>query len=89
MCLGRSVNPIKKFLETCRDFAEKEREQFITIRASKNEYHRDAWDTTILRPIRPLETVHFDEKVKQELVDDIRNYLDPVRPLSLSYTIQK
>lgn len=79
MCLGWSIGPIKKFLDTCRDFADKQREAFITVRANKNQYsyHREAWDTTILRPIRPLETVHFDEGVKKRLVEDIRTYLDP------------
>ena len=78
MCLGRSVNPIKKFLNTCRQFAEQQREAFITVRASKSSYHHSLWDTTILRPIRPLATVHFDEITKNELVSDIQNYLDPV-----------
>ncbi|KAK3944368.1 putative mitochondrial chaperone BCS1-B [Diplogelasinospora grovesii] len=77
MCLGRSVEPIKRFLNMCRDFADKQREAFITVRACKNQYHQESWDTTILRPIRPLETVHFDEKIKAELVADIANYLDP------------
>jgi len=77
MCLGRSVEPIKRYLNECRDFAEKQRESYITIRASKQQYNRDSWDVTILRPIRPLETVHFDETTKAELVADIRNYLDP------------
>ncbi|KAK9770198.1 putative P-loop containing nucleoside triphosphate hydrolase protein [Seiridium cardinale] len=75
MCLGRSVKPIKKFLDLCRDFADKQRESFITVRASRNQYHRECWDTTILRPIRPLETVHMDKKAKDELVSDIANYL--------------
>ncbi|KAH8760615.1 BCS1 N terminal-domain-containing protein [Hyaloscypha finlandica] len=77
MCLGRSVEPIKRYLNACRDFAEKQRESYITVRASKQQYTRDSWDVTILRPIRPLETVHFDETTKAELVADIRNYLDP------------
>jgi chaperone BCS1 len=77
MCLGRSVAPIKRFLNSCRDFAEKQRESYITVRASKQQYHRESWDVTILRPIRPLETVHFDETTKAELVADIKNYLDP------------
>jgi chaperone BCS1 len=77
MCLGRSVEPIKRFLTACRDFAEKQREKYITVRASKQQYQRDSWDVTILRPIRPLETVHFDETTKAELVADIQNYLDP------------
>ncbi|OIW32756.1 P-loop containing nucleoside triphosphate hydrolase protein [Coniochaeta ligniaria NRRL 30616] len=77
MCLGRSVAPIKRFLDQCRDFAEKQREAFVTVRTSKSEYPAEArWDMTILRPIRPLETVHFDEATKTELVADITNYLD-------------
>ncbi|KAB5576282.1 BCS1 N terminal-domain-containing protein [Coniochaeta sp. 2T2.1] len=77
MCLGRSVAPIKRFLDQCRDFAEKQREAFVTVRTSKSEYPNEArWDMTILRPIRPLETVHFDEATKKELVADITNYLD-------------
>jgi chaperone BCS1 len=77
MCLGRSVSPIKRFLDQCRDFAEKQREAFVTIRTSKTGYAAEArWDMTILRPARPLETVHFDEATKTELVADITNYLD-------------
>jgi chaperone BCS1 len=75
MCLGRSVEPIKRFLDTCRIFADKQREAYITVRISKRAYD-ETWDTTILRPLRPLETVHFDEKIKEELVADIENYLD-------------
>ncbi|KXX73993.1 putative mitochondrial chaperone BCS1-B [Madurella mycetomatis] len=76
MCLGRSVEPIKRFLETCRDFADKQREAYITVRISKRSYD-ESWDTSILRPHRPLETVHFDENVKAALVADIDSYLDP------------
>ena len=75
MCLGRSVEPIKRFLNTCREFADKQREAYITVRISKRSYD-ETWDTTILRPLRPLETVHFDEKTKEGLVADICNYLD-------------
>jgi chaperone BCS1 len=77
MCLGRSVKPIKSFLDNCRDFAENQRRAFTTVRASKDKYHQETWDTVILRPIRPMETVHFDENTKAELVADIKNYLDP------------
>ncbi|KAF3017717.1 hypothetical protein E8E14_002824 [Neopestalotiopsis sp. 37M] len=77
MCLGRSVQPIKRFLNTCRDFADKQREAFVTVHASRNLFHREGWDTTILRPIRPLETVHMDKKAKDELILDIGNYLKP------------
>ncbi|KAK1974262.1 P-loop containing nucleoside triphosphate hydrolase protein [Colletotrichum cereale] len=74
--LGRSIQPVKEFLNNCRAFADKQREAFITVRATKNQYNQESWDTTILRPIRPLETVHFDEKTKKELVLDIEMYLN-------------
>ncbi|KAK2036517.1 P-loop containing nucleoside triphosphate hydrolase protein [Colletotrichum somersetense] len=74
--LGRSIQPVKDFLNNCRAFADKQREAFITVRATKNQYNQESWDTTILRPIRPLETVHFDEKTKKNLVHDIEMYLD-------------
>lgn len=73
MCLGRSVHPIKRFLDTCREFAEKQRESFVTVRASRGHF----WDSTILRPIRPLHTVHMDKKIKGDLVKDIEGYLKP------------
>lgn len=78
LCLGLSVAPIKRFLETCRIFADKQREEFVTIRSSKSpdHYYDVRWDTVVLRPVRPIETVHFDEVAKAELVADIRNYLD-------------
>lgn len=77
MCLGRSVDPIKRFLNTCRDFAEKQRDAYVTVRVSKSRFEDDSWETTILRPIRPIETVHFDEKLRADLVADIKQYLDP------------
>lgn len=78
MCLGRSVAPIKRFLETCREFADKQRESFITVRTMGQSHYRESWDNTILRPLRPLGTVHMDKKVKDDLVNDISNYLNPV-----------
>lgn len=96
MCLGRSVKPIKRFLTTCRDYAEEKRASFTTVRASfwvvsliiysslaleltlrPQTPHKSPWDTTVLRPIRALETVHFDEQEKASLVTDITNYLEP------------
>ncbi|KAF3766176.1 P-loop containing nucleoside triphosphate hydrolase protein [Cryphonectria parasitica EP155] len=78
MCLGRSVEPVKRFLSTCQKFAEKQRGAYVTIRVSKSRYDDESWETTILRPIRPIETIHFDEETKASLVADIKSYLDPV-----------
>ncbi|KAK8017048.1 hypothetical protein PG993_015237 [Apiospora rasikravindrae] len=78
MCLGRSVAPIKRFLDTCREFAEKQRDDaFVTVRTTAQAYGKETWDNTVLRPIRPLNTVHMDMTVKEDLVQDITNYLNP------------
>ena len=36
-----------------------------------------SWQPKMRKPIRRLDTVHFDQNVKQELLNDIRKYLDP------------
>lgn len=74
-CLGRSAEPIKRLVQTCREYADKQTQFFVTI------YSRDrygiSWQPKSRKPIRLLETVHFDEEVKQNLLADIRQYLDP------------
>ncbi|KAI6366479.1 hypothetical protein MCOR25_005126 [Pyricularia grisea] len=77
MCFGRSVAPIKQFLDDCRDWGEAQRARYVTVRTCKKTYNGAHWDSTILRPTRPIQTVHFDEQIKKELVADIINYLDP------------
>ncbi|PKS10121.1 hypothetical protein jhhlp_001871 [Lomentospora prolificans] len=79
MCLGRSVKPLKQFLDTCRDFAEEQRREYVTVRTSKKSAYTGeiCWGSVALRPVRHMETVHFDEKVKQRLVRDITHYLEP------------
>ncbi|KAI0132441.1 P-loop containing nucleoside triphosphate hydrolase protein [Xylariales sp. AK1849] len=74
-CLGRSAEPIKGLIDTCREYADKQTQYFVTI------YSRDrygiSWQPKSRKPIRHLDTVHFDDAVKQELLTDIKNYLDP------------
>ncbi|KAL2107862.1 hypothetical protein VUR80DRAFT_4673 [Thermomyces stellatus] len=79
MCLGRSVAPIKSFLDVCRDFADEQHREYVTVRTSRKSVYMadECWGAVSLRPRRALETVHFDEESKQRLVDDIRHYLEP------------
>ncbi|ORY71333.1 P-loop containing nucleoside triphosphate hydrolase protein [Pseudomassariella vexata] len=74
-CLGRSVEPIRRLMTTCREFADRQT-QFFVIVYSRDRYGM-SWKPKSRKPIRLLETVHFDEQVKQELLADIKNYLDP------------
>ncbi|KAH8680660.1 P-loop containing nucleoside triphosphate hydrolase protein [Xylariales sp. PMI_506] len=74
-CIGRSADPIKGFIDMCREYADKKTQYFVTI------YSRDrygiSWQPKSRKPIRHLDTVHFDSDVKDELLSDIRKYLDP------------
>ncbi|KAI1843888.1 hypothetical protein JX266_009944 [Neoarthrinium moseri] len=74
-CVGRSAAPIRHLVDTCREYSEKQMQFFVTI------YSRDrygiSWQPKSRMPIRQLDTVHFDDKVKDELLSDIRKYLDP------------
>ena len=74
-CLGRSIEPIQKLIEAAREYADRQTQYFVII------YGRDrygmSWQPKMRKPIRRLDTVHFDMKIKQELLEDIRKYLDP------------
>ncbi|KAI8625674.1 P-loop containing nucleoside triphosphate hydrolase protein [Xylariaceae sp. FL1651] len=74
-CLGRSTEPIKKFIQTCQEYADRQTEFFVII------YTRDrygmSWQPKARKPIRRLDTVHFDPSLKKALLTDIRRYLNP------------
>ena len=74
--LGRSVQPLRTFLNTCREFVDQQSRTSTKIRTPRESYGAVAWDT-ILRPTRPLETIHLDEEIKKDLVEDIEKYLEP------------
>ncbi|KAK0386400.1 hypothetical protein NLU13_6237 [Sarocladium strictum] len=73
-CFGYSVDPVRSFLDTCREFADRQAQYFVIV------YARDryglAWKPKTRKPIRRLDTVHFDSAAKKNVVDDVRNYLD-------------
>lgn len=74
-CLGRSAEPIRSLIQDCREYADRQTQYFVVV------YSRDrygiSWQPKSRKPIRLLETVHFDEEAKQGLLADIRKYLDP------------
>lgn len=74
-CPGRSAEPIRSLIQSCRDYAEQQTQYFVMI------YSRDrygiSWQPRSRKPIRLLETVHFDMEAKQDLLADITKYLDP------------
>lgn len=73
-CFGYSVDPVRRLLDVCREFADKQAQYFVIV------YARDryglAWKPKTRKPIRRLDTVHFDSAAKKNVIDDVRNYLD-------------
>lgn len=72
-CLGRSTEPIKRLFQTCQEYADKQAQYYVIIYSR----FRMSWQPKARKPIRRLDTVHFDDKMKQELIADIRTYLSP------------
>ncbi|KAH8591030.1 P-loop containing nucleoside triphosphate hydrolase protein, partial [Bisporella sp. PMI_857] len=73
-----SIEPIKRFLKTCRQFEANKQESFTRIQLFKD----NQWHFSILRPIRKLGTVYFDEDhvlfaVSQDMLADVKKYLEP------------
>ncbi|KAI1811684.1 P-loop containing nucleoside triphosphate hydrolase protein [Poronia punctata] len=74
-CLGWSTAPIQAMLETCRKMAEENRRTSVTIRSC-----RDAqWELSAVKPVRSLDTIHLGHAVKDDLISDLEEYLDPER----------
>ncbi|KAI1345061.1 P-loop containing nucleoside triphosphate hydrolase protein [Xylariaceae sp. FL0016] len=74
-CLGRSVEPIKRFVQSCQEYADQQAQFFVIIYA--RDRYGMSWQPKSRKPIRRLDTVHFDNGIKQELLADIQKYLDP------------
>lgn len=82
-CLGRNPAPLKRFLQYCREHSLKRRESMTTIFSVQSERYGRAleWREATMRPIRPLETVDLDEKLKASILTDIKKYLLPATRL--------
>ncbi|KAH9885745.1 P-loop containing nucleoside triphosphate hydrolase protein [Xylariomycetidae sp. FL2044] len=74
-CIGRSTRPIKQLIGTCQEYADQQAQYFVIIYA--RDRYGMSWQPKSRKPIRRLDTVHFDDETKQELLADIRKYLDP------------
>jgi chaperone BCS1 len=77
-CLGRSLEPIRRVLQEAQTF-------YKHVTASKTSIYRpggrswDAarWEVIATRPSRPLDSVILDAAIKERLLRDVREYLDP------------
>jgi chaperone BCS1 len=72
-CFGGSPKVLRELLSECQS-------QYLKLVQGKTSIfeHRDrGWKRSIVRDIRPISTVILGEKVKGELLKDIREFLDP------------
>lgn len=74
-CLGRNPEPLKRFLQDCKEFDKKGKEFLITVH-TRGDYSQ-LWSEPILKPSRALNTVDMDDDVKKSLIDDLSDYLHP------------
>ncbi|KAI0880568.1 P-loop containing nucleoside triphosphate hydrolase protein [Annulohypoxylon maeteangense] len=76
--IGRSQEPIRRFLKECRGFSENQQQSTVAIHAfTMFSYMEYGWEVKAHRATRHLDSVHLDEDVKSDLVADIEQYLNP------------
>ncbi|TQV91904.1 mitochondrial chaperone BCS1 [Cordyceps javanica] len=70
---GRSVAPLRTFLEECRQLHLRQTEHRVAIFGN----HGSAWAKEASRVARPLSTVALDGDTKKKLVADMARFIDP------------
>lgn len=81
-CYGRSTTPIKNFLQEAKDYSNRNHSAKTVIRRPANKERRSwggrsAWTEVARRPCRPMRTVVLDEDMKNKVLLDINEYLNP------------
>ncbi|KAG9256843.1 putative BCS1 protein precursor [Emericellopsis atlantica] len=78
-CFGRSADLIKELLHEAREqHMAKDEHKTLIYRGGNDGQGGDlTWKRCMARSTRPFSTVILNEKVKQELVDDVADYLAP------------
>ncbi|CZR61434.1 related to BCS1 protein precursor [Phialocephala subalpina] len=79
-CFGRDPTILKDLLDECRvAFQKSDENRTIIYRGGlKSGTAEPAWTRCVSRVSRPFSTVVLDETVKQNLLDDMRDYLHPM-----------
>lgn len=80
-CLGRNPEPLKRFLQQCKETAKVSEESKTAIYSQGDRMDRydpsTLWCGPQLVLNRPVETVELDDLVKENLVYDMEEYLKP------------
>ncbi|KAI1264411.1 BCS1 N terminal-domain-containing protein [Xylariaceae sp. FL1019] len=78
-CLGWSTKPIKRFLKTCQDYVEQDKQHLLNVAETRILNGEIAFQYQNPKAPRGLESVHFDQEVKMDLVKDMEMYLSKQR----------
>ncbi len=78
-CFGRNPWVLKELLHEARQqYIKKDEERTLIYRgASKSGSLEPTWQRCIARVTRPFSTVILNDKVKQDLINDVTDYLSP------------
>jgi len=79
-CFGRNPELLKELLDECRSaFSKSDLNKTIIYRGGlKPGSAEPTWTRSVSRVSRPFSTVVLDSDVKQKLLDDMTDYLDPL-----------
>ncbi|KAK1759500.1 putative mitochondrial chaperone BCS1-B [Echria macrotheca] len=78
-CFGRNPWILKELLHEARTaYIKRDQAKTLIYRGTcKSGSTEPTWQRCMARTSRPFSTVIINEKVKQELIDDVSDYLDP------------
>ncbi|KAH6608803.1 mitochondrial chaperone bcs1 [Trichoderma cornu-damae] len=79
-CFGRNPRLLKDLLAEARQmYLKKDERKTLIYRSSSGSAYggEPYWQRSMSRPNRPFSTVILDEKLKQDLIDDAADYLNP------------
>ncbi|TLS24033.1 hypothetical protein PpBr36_08114 [Pyricularia pennisetigena] len=79
-CFGRNPAILKELLDEARDvYLQRDEKKTAIYRGTvaKGASAEPTWSRCMARTSRPFSTVILNEKVKQDLIDDVTDYLDP------------
>lgn len=78
-CFGRNPWILKELLHEAKDeFMKKDEAKTLIYRGTtKSGSSEPQWQRCMARTSRPFSTVILNEKVKQDLIDDVTDYLNP------------
>ncbi|KAH0491460.1 hypothetical protein TgHK011_002892 [Trichoderma gracile] len=78
-CFGRNPSLLKDLILEARQlYLKKDERKTLIYRSASGSYGGEPyWQRSMSRPNRPFSTVILSEKMKQDLIDDAADYLNP------------